>query len=197
MNFFKNIPYEAFFAIYLIIACNFIGELFGCKFRQALQENMYLKHLFGFLTFAFLVILVSVDITNINNLILAFIYSIILYIWFVLTTKTHIYITAIVLLIFFTMYILTFRINELEKNENLNNKEIEDLKKVNNILLIVALIITILGVLNYLILKKKELEKRKQKFSYLTFLIGKSNCRNDKYENISILNNVKNYKKII
>jgi hypothetical protein len=54
-----------------------------------------------------------------------------------------------------------------------------------------------LGVFNYLILKKKELEKRNQKFSYLTFFIGKSNCRNDKYENISILNNVKNYKKII
>ena len=153
MNILKNIPYEAFFAIYLIIACNFIGELFGCKFRQALQENMYLKHLFGFLTFAFLVILVSVDFNNINNLILAFIYSIIFYIWFVLTTKTHIYITIIVLLIFLIMYILKFRINELEK--------------------------------------------RKQKFSYLTFFIGKSNCRNDKYENISILNNVKNYKKII
>jgi predicted negative regulator of RcsB-dependent stress response len=95
------------------------------------------------------------------------------------------------------MYILKFRINELEKNENLNNKEIENLKKANNILLIVAFIITILGVFNYLILKKKELEKRNQKFSYLTFFIGKSNCRNDKYENISILNNVKNYKKII
>ena len=184
MIFLKNIPYEAFFAIYLIIACNFIGELFGCKLRQVLQENMYLKHLFGFLIFAFLVILASVDITNNNNLIIAFIYCIIFYIWFVFTTKTHIYITIIVLLMFFIMYILKLRINELEKNENLNNKEIEHLKKVNNILLIVAFIITIIGVYNYLILKKKELEKRKKKFSYLTFLIGKSKCRNDKYENI-------------
>jgi hypothetical protein len=180
MNILKNIPYEAIFAIYLIIACNYIGELFGCKFRQALKENMYLKHLFGILTFVFFVILVNVDISNSNNLILAFIYSIIFYIWFVLTTKTHIYITIIVLLIFLIMYILKFRINELEKNENLNNKEIENLKKANNILLIVAFIITIFGVFNYLILKKKELEKRKEKFSYLTFLIGKSNCRNDK-----------------
>ena len=91
------------------------------------------------------------------------------------------------------MYILTFRIKELEKNTNLNNKEIEKIKKINNILLLVAFIITIIGVINYLILKKREFEKRKQKFSYLTFLIGKSNCRNDKYENISLLN----YKKII
>ena len=193
MNIFNNIPYEAFFAIYLIIACNFIGELFGCKFRQALQESMLLKHLFGFLTFTFLVILIGVDISNIKNLISAIIFSVIFYIWFVLTTKTHIYITTIVLLIFFTMYILTFRIKELEKNKNLNNKEIEKIKKINNILLLVAFIITIIGVINYLILKKREFEKRKQKFSYLTFLIGKSNCRNDKYENISLLN----YKKII
>lgn len=189
MNLLNNIPYEAFFAIYLIIACNFIGELFGCKFRQALQENMYLKHLFGFLTFAFLVILTSVDIDNINNLIKAIIFSIIFYLWFVLTTKTHIYITLIVLLIFFIMYILTIKIKILEKKSENKKKEIDKFKLINNILLSIAFTITIIGVLNYLILKKKELNKRNKKFSYKTFFIGNPHCRNDKYENISLLKN--------
>jgi len=169
MNLFDNIPYEAFFAIYLIIACNFIGELFGCKFRQALQENMYLKHLFGFLTFLFLVILINVEVSNINNLIIGIIYAIIFYIWFVLTTKTHILITIIVLLIFFIMYILTFKIKELEKNKNLNNKKIKKIKKINNILLLTGFIITIFGTYFYYILKNKELKKRNEKFNYIKF----------------------------
>ena len=54
MLYLDNIPYEAFFAIYLIIACNFIGEVFGCKFRQLLQNNMLIKHFFAFLTLMFL-----------------------------------------------------------------------------------------------------------------------------------------------
>lgn len=197
MTLLKNIPYEAFFAIYLIIACNFLGELFGCKFRQALQENMILKHLFGFLTFAFLVILSNADISSFNSLLRNAVYSIIFYVWFVLTTKTHIFITVMVLLIFFIMYVLAMRIQVLEKNININNKEIKNLKKINNILLLVALIITILGVIHYIIAKKREFDKRKENFNYLTFFLGKPDCKNHKYENISLINNVKNYKRVI
>tara|TARA_B000000475_G_scaffold94878_1_gene77129 strand:+ start:808 stop:1386 length:579 start_codon:yes stop_codon:yes gene_type:complete len=192
MNILNGIPYEAFFAIYLIIACNFIGELFGCKFRQMLQENMYLKHLFGFLTFSFLVILVGIDINDVNDVIKGILYSIIFYIWFVLTTKTHIYITMFVLIIFLTMYIISIKIKKLEEK----NKDIKKYKLINNILLIFAFIITIIGVINYLILKKRELNKRKIPFSYLTFFIGKLKCRNDKIENIDLVNNIK-YAKLI
>ena len=109
---------------------------------------MYLKHLFGFLTFVFLVILTSVDIDNINNVIKAIIFSIIFYLWFVLTTKTHIYITLIVLLIFFIMYILTIKIKILEKKSENKKKEIDKFKLINNILLSIAFTITIIGVFN-------------------------------------------------
>ena len=32
-NIFNEIPYEAFFGIYLLVASNFLAELFGCKLR--------------------------------------------------------------------------------------------------------------------------------------------------------------------
>tara|TARA_B100001540_G_scaffold34150_1_gene30097 strand:- start:1473 stop:2048 length:576 start_codon:yes stop_codon:yes gene_type:complete len=188
MQYFDNIPYEAFFAIYLIIACNFIGEVFGCKFRQLLQNNMLIKHLFAFLTLMFLVVFISFDIDNYNKLLLAIFYSVILYIWFVLTTKTHIIITIIIITIFFAMYIIDIRIKKLKSLNDINNtKLINDLVFINNILLIIAAIITIFGVVIYFFLKKKEMNYRKIKFSYYTFFLGNPTCRNDKYENIDKL----------
>jgi len=181
MNLLIGIPYEAFFAIYLIIACNFLGDLLGCKLKKLLQENMYVKHIIGYLTLAFLVILTSVDINNEDNLIKSIIYSFILYLWFICTTKTHIYTTLVVLIIFFIMYVLSIRIKILQKNieNDKTKKEIDRLNLINLSLLVVAFVITFFGILYYLMLKKKELSTRAEKFSYITFLIGKHKCRND------------------
>lgn len=184
MNLLNNIPYEAFFAIYLIIASNYIGELFGCKFRKLLTENMYLKHVLAFITFGFLVILTGIDISKKDELIAGFIYTIVFYLWFVMSTKTHLYITIIIVLLFFTMYVISYRIKFLRNNEIYKNKEeLNKLIKINNYLLLVTLIITILGVLNYLYLKYLEYDKKKD-FNLMKFIFGNNICRNDKLENI-------------
>jgi len=181
MNLLIGIPYQAFFAIYLIISCNFLSDLLGCKFKKLLRENMYVKHIFGYLTLVFLVILTSVDINDEENLIKALIYSFVLYIWFICTTKTHIYTTITVLLIFFIMYVLSIRIKILEKNiENDKNKEeIDKLNLVNLSLLIIAFVITFFGVLYYLMLQNNKLSRNSDEFSYITFFIGKHKCKND------------------
>ena len=79
------------------------------------------------------------------------------------------------------MYVLTIRIKILNKNiENDENKEdIDKLNLINLSLLIVAFVITFFGILYYLMLKKKELSSRTERFSYITFFIGKHKCRND------------------
>lgn len=183
---FENIPYEAFFAIYLIIACNYIGEIFGCKFRKILQDNMYVKHIFAYLTFLFLVILTSIDNTKTkDDLIIYILYSIIFYLWFILTTSTYIWITVLILILFFIMYIIKLRIKNIENTKE-KEEEQKRLIKTNNIILIISLLITILGVLHYMYLKYNELNKRNQvkKFSLITFFLGKVKCRNDKLEKI-------------
>ena len=183
---FENIPYEAFFAIYLIIACNYIGEIFGCKFRKLLQDNIYMKHLVAYLTFLFLVILVSVEnITTKEGLLNSLLYSVIFYVWFILTTSTYIWITILIIILFFVMYSIKLRIKNIE-NIKEKREEKEKLIIINNIILIITLLITISGVLHYMYLKYKELDKRKQikKFSLVTFFLGKVKCRNDKLEKI-------------
>ena len=101
-----------------------------------------------------------------------------------MSTKTHLYITIIIVLLFFTMYVISYRIKFLRNNEIYKNKEeLNKLIKINNYLLLVTLIITILGVLNYLYLKYLEYDKKKD-FNLMKFIFGNNICRNDKLENI-------------
>lgn len=174
-----KIPYEAFFALYLIISSNFLGELVSCKFREVLSSNMIIKHLLGLITFGFLVILAGIDFENNNVYYEGIIITILLYIWFLLSTKTHVYITLIILLQFFIMYIISYRIKYLKnKKKSTNNLEL-----INKYILIITAIITIFGTIHYGYLKKIELNKRNEKFSLFYFLIGKVKCRNDKIDN--------------
>jgi hypothetical protein len=180
MSLLDNIPYEAFFAIYLIIASNYYGELFGCKFRKLLTDNMFLKHVLAFMTFGFLVILTGIDISKSDDIIASIIYTVVFYLWFVMSTKTHIYITIIIVLLFFTMYVISYRIKFLKNNEEYQNKEkVDELIKINNYLLLVTFIITIWGFINYLYLKYCEYNKE---FNLIKFILGDSKCRNDKLD---------------
>ena len=113
-----KIPYEAFFALYLIISSNFLGELFSCKFREFLSSNMIIKHLLCFMTFGFLVILTKIDLENDNFLYEGILLTLVLYIWFILSTRTHVYITSIIVLLFFVMYIINYRVEYLKQKKN-------------------------------------------------------------------------------
>lgn len=177
---FDKIPYEAFFALYLLISSNYIGELFSCKFREFLSSNMIIKHIVGILTFGFLVILSEIDLEQENIYLNGILLTIGLYIWFILTTRTHVYVTSIILLLFLIMYVISYRIKYLKKK----NKSTKKLELINRYLLVITGIITIIGVINYGILKKIELNKRNEKFSLYKFLIGHINCRNDKIDTI-------------
>ena len=45
------------FVLFLIIASNYIGELFPCRVQNLLIGNIYLKHFIAFLTLVFFVVL--------------------------------------------------------------------------------------------------------------------------------------------
>lgn len=184
---FDKIPYEAFFALYLIISSNFLGELFSCKFRELLSSNMIIKHLLCIIIFGFLVILAGIDMEDENIYYNGILLTITFYIWFILSTKTHVYVTFIIVLLFFVMYIINYRVKYLKEK----NKSTKKLESINKYILIVTGIITIFGVINYGYLKKLELNKRGEKFSLFKFLIGDVKCRNDKIDTLVKINNQK------
>ena len=81
------------FIFILIISANFLAEIFPCRLQDALRNNMYLKHLFGLFTMIFFVVLTS----NLENKNYLYIRSIILYIIFILITRTHHYFFLLVI----------------------------------------------------------------------------------------------------
>ena len=201
MTFISDAPYNTLFIIYLLISCNFLANLFSCNLQQLLSENMFVKHIFGFLTMLFCIIYLDSNIIKESKYMEGFLYAIIFYIWFWLTTKTHLYTTLIILMLLLIVYILQIHKNtlyqELEKEQKLekdqkqqeieqkelDQKLIELEKYINNIQLsqhiIIgsALVITIIGFIYYYIEKKREY---KDNWNSLKFIFGKNVCDNNR-----------------
>ena len=56
-DFLRLTPIWNIFVLFLIIAANYIGELFPCRIQNLLNSNIYLKHVIAFLTLLFFVVI--------------------------------------------------------------------------------------------------------------------------------------------
>ena len=187
MTFISNAPYNTLFIIYLLISCNFLASLFSCNLQELLTNNMYAKHIFCFLTMLFCIVYVDSTIVKESKYIEGFLYAIIFYIWFVLTTKNNIYITLIILLLLLIVYILQIHrnsiYNKIENNKiELEEELIELNKNINNvklsqyIIIGIALLITIIGFILYY---KEKKEEYGEGWSTLKFIFGNNKCKNN------------------
>ena len=168
-----NLPLEAIFIFILIVSANFLAPIFPCRVQSLLNNNMAAKHLFGFLTMIFFVVLTLPNsFTQFNIL---FLQSFILYILFILLTKTDSLIFFIVFILLSGLYIINLKIKHLNESNKKNKKHLQFYKKIIYYLKIIIAIILFLGVLSYLGQKKLEY---KNKFNYLYFFLGKPVCKN-------------------
>ena len=167
------------FVVLLIISGNFLGELMPCRVRKELSENMWLKHFFGYLTLVFFAVLTVFKNSNINVLILSFI----IYLYFLLLSKTNWrFWMAVVFLLGVAYFIYVWKTSVydvmLEKNDIIYINSNKDLKMIadtiQNVSVILAFILTIIGVIVYLGNKKREYGKD---FSYTYFYLGKPECK--------------------
>lgn len=187
------------FIFILIISGNFLA-LVPCKLQDELNNNMYVKHLFGLFTMIFFVTLAApVKDKTISAVTLN---SFLLYLLFILITKVHVKVFYVIAVLLGSTYITvllkeadigTINANasatdvknndtmeqsneqgkENPKNVILNNQ----LKIYDNIIFysyIFILILTFIGVLAYMGEKKLEYKKN---FKYVTFFLGKTVCK--------------------
>jgi len=189
-----KIPLYSIFVLFLIISASFITELFPCKVRKVLTDNIYIKHFFGLLTMLFFVVLTT-PIKN-SNVLAIVLKSFLVYIIFIFVTKTHhiFFITIMVLLGF--IYLLILKKYELKDNIDNEKDDIEKNKLtnyydnfvlINNTLFIIVIILIIVGFLIYYGEKKYEYKKD---FNFIVFLLGKTDCRY-KNSDISMINSLK------
>ena len=162
------------FAFYMIIACNFIPEIFGCKLQTLLKTSMLAKHITGFLLLFFLVIYVkpeNVDKEIIYNISL----SVILYLWFFMTTRMPFALLVLTIILLIIIYILDIRKTRLNEDAETNKKEINLIETSQKIITYGIIIITIVGFIFYFGEKKMEY---RDKFEISKFFTGTVKCRN-------------------
>jgi hypothetical protein len=73
--------------IYLLISGNYLNHLLGCKVHAILDNTLWLKHLLGFMTTYFLIILAVPPDTYGHRETLGF--TVVIYVWFYLTTRMN------------------------------------------------------------------------------------------------------------
>ena len=175
-SYMKN-PLHGIFAFFLLIFANYLARLSPCKIQQLFNSSILLKHIFGFLTMMFFVVLVDKDHPRTIISMLGF--NMLLYGIAVIMMNTHVYFFLFSLLILACLYIFNLEGNELD--DITLDKKTNDLEKYNskyneiihNVLYVLFFISTTIGFLIYMGEKKLEY---KDKFNYIYFLFGTANC---------------------
>lgn len=160
------------FAFYLLIFCNFTANIIGCRLQELLVNSMLFKHLISFVLLFFLIVLVNPNMQG-KDVPILFGFSVAIYIWFILTTHSPIYIIIIVLILLLSSYLVGTIKSNLAKDKK-NEKTVKILQLVQNILGIVALALSIIGFIIYTIEKRIEYGSQ---FSWITYLAGTTTCK--------------------
>lgn len=174
----------------LIIAGNFTGELFPCRIQNLLSNNMFMKHLLGYLTLLFFSLLTLGKEYYKGNVFYLFLVSFFIYFYFLILNKTIHVIWITVFLLIVLIYIKhLFQSNnkktELDPDKIEKNKKRE--KVFNYVIFIIIITLTLVGFLIYMGEKKYEY---KGDFNYISFIFGKSKCLG-KTKNKSIIHSIK------
>lgn len=174
-----NIPIWNVFVLFLIIASNYIGELFPCRVQDLLSGNVYLKHFIAFLTLMFFVVLTDSSSQQ-KEFKIIFNNSIKLYIlWLLLiNNEKRFFIISLILLgiIYIIQLIKTDYEENIKQQKNIeyNKKVLTYIKNIEKMIYVIFFIVLILGFIVYMGEKKIEY---KSKFNYFTFIFGKPSCR--------------------
>lgn len=161
------------FVLYLVISGNYLGNLFGCKVQDIMNNNFIVKNLLGFLTFYFFVALV--DTSNIYSMKKKLIISALIYIIFMMSTKTHYKFWYVFIISIGLSYILQLVKDDTNKDEEKKTEKYnEKIKTVQLYLVIIASISLILGFTYYLGEKKIEYG---EDFEFSKFILGNPKCK--------------------
>ena len=176
----------------LTISSNYIGELLGCKVQNLLTNNILVKHIAGFMClFFFITYLTPFQIESEDGTLrkekvgMTAIRTLVIYIFYVITSKTHWAFTLSAYGIIFTIYILYLIQTDYYNKEGDEeySKKIDDVKYI---LALITVAIVVVGFVLYLYQKYIEygVEKCNKKvskkcFSIRKFLLGNTSCKND------------------
>ena len=141
--------FKGLFLFIFIISGNYLGELLGCRLIKLLNESMIIKHILGFLTL-FLTLAFTIDLNT--SLFTLFKISVVLYIIFILSSKTTKYINYLIIFIFIISFIVQLYKDRLKRKlevSTINTTEklhLEYIEKYNDYILKLIIGLIIIGI---------------------------------------------------
>jgi len=203
-DFLQTLPgnFVSIFVFILIVSGNYLGELFPCEVQNLFSNNMYAKHILGFLTLMFFVTTTLPEFKEYNILL----FTAGLYVFFLVMSKMDSAVWLFTFGLVGIIYVIhsyqktllpeekkdegftSFEEENKEKKKNTNMVLYNQLDSTKIVLSFVVFFCTIFGTLSYLGEKKIEYGK---KFKLSTFFMGIPNCRGKSPPNMGYLHNIK------
>jgi hypothetical protein len=184
-------PIKGIIVFYLLIVANFLAPLFNCRLQDVLINNMYLKHVFGFITLFFFVVFVEPEHSD-KSFKYQLAMAVGIYLWFILTTRMEIHAFALFIVVLFLLYLFNIY---YDKNNTAESEEEKKLikERVNRYGLILGTTITAIGFTSYVGQKKIEYGNT---FTWHKFFLGVSSCKG-KSPNASKIETIANIPRFI
>ena len=174
---------------FLIISGNYTGQLLSCRTQRLFTRNMISKHIIALLSLYFFVIVSDSRLQKYNPVI-TLLGTLLIYVYFLCMAKVEskffLYTLVILTIIAFTQIYKEYLDTNKDKLTQVEQYINERINLIQKILIILTLIITLLGLLTYLGMKKIEY---KNDFTYTLFFLGKNKCKNNLLGDIKLLKN--------
>lgn len=157
-------PGFAIFALYLLIGSAALYSIFAAPIRDILENNLAAKHILGYLTLLFFVVLTGAEQVNYSQ---ALGFTFLVYLWFVMTTKLSLFYWFVTIFILGGLYALQMY---KQTEEDLSHKEKKFITEVEYAGTVVGFLVTAFGFASYYFSKKNQ---KGNGFRFLHFLSGK------------------------
>lgn len=171
----------AVFVFYLLLSAGFQIPLFPCRVQRVFTDSQSLRHVLGFLTMTFFVVLVNSK----NKLGVAELFAISggAYLWFMMTAKMNVYSWFMMMFVLGVVFILqVYKDHQEEDKSKEVESKIEAASKAQQILSYVVAALTVIGFVVYMGEKRIEYGET---FEFGKFFLGNPTCKGES-PNVSI-----------
>lgn len=158
--------------IFLWILFSYLSRILNCDLQRLMNSNPLVVHFIGLTTFFFLFTII--DTKNNTHIAMVWLKTLVVYVAFVLMTKSKWYfIIPILVILLVDQTIKKHLAIETERGKDTEKLEIIQ-EKTSKVIEICILILICVGTLHYMMLQRKEY---KENFSFFTFFFGVTNCK--------------------
>lgn len=157
-------------ALYLWLMFNYLSSVLNCDLQRMFRENALLRHLLGLIAFYFL--FTVIDPNNNAHVLIVFWKTIVVYILFLLATRSRWYFATATLLLLLIDQVIKNHIAYLEKQNQMTY--VEPWKRVRPILLWLIVSVILVGSVDYMLKQRRD---RRNAFRWSTFFLGTNKCR--------------------